>query len=532
MEGLQLSEEEIKTCQVKMHDEKPCGRPLWDGEKCICHSEESDKDRDLFMHEVQEQLSRDDLHDFTRFVFPKDYDFPWPELREGAGFELRTQEFRKNAYFGRARFLGMADFIDTRFFGSADFSGVKFLGVANFVGAQFSGCASFDRAKVRSTANFSLGRFHKKASFQAATFDGAVDIVKTQLDDVATFADAKFGGEADFKGTQFTGEADFRATQFDGGANFMEAQFSGRVIFSRAQFDVKAGFFGAEFSGDAYFVSACFDSEVDFRKARVVGDTDFVRTEFRRETQFSECRIEKSAYVRFDNKDGEDAMFQSTTFFTEMRLEEGAKLLFRKVSLEQCRLQGTDWRKVRFVDVEWPAKNGRQAVADELTEETPDWELVADVHRDIQENCLRSNRYNEATGFFVAEQQIRWRLNPRWSYRWPSLLYRIVSRYGQNYVRPLLWMCLTLGVLPATFLWTGIKDVQYAFSLWPSDCLLLTKDYWDTFFDNVAFLTFSRSDLTDRLLHSYQKGLAGLEMVLIVTLITFFLLALRPARPT
>jgi hypothetical protein len=47
------------------------------------------------------------------------------------------------------------------------------------------------------------------------------------------------------------------------------------------------------------------------------------------------------------------------------------------------------------------------------------------------------------------------------------------------------------------------------------------------FFKNISFLTFSRDKLSAILISPYQEALAGLQIPIIITLIAFFLLALR-----
>jgi len=158
------------------------------------------------------------------------------------------------------------------------------------------------------------------------------------------------------------------------------------------------------------------------------------------------------------------------------------------------------------------------------------YELIAESYRQLQANLIDNYRYRKAGAFHVGEQEMMRKAKGKCKrYFCPALLYRWVSSYGESWVRPLGWLMSVLLVVPAIILWTGTKTVKYTFklSLNYQDSLFITGDYWTTFFDSIAFLTFSRSDLTDRLLHSYQKGIAGLELVVVVALITFFLLALR-----
>lgn len=400
--GIQVIEEQ-KKCQVKRYYGHPCGRDVvTGGEKCICHSEDPDKDVELFQKEVDEELARDDRHNFSGFVFP-------------IGFHFTVTEFPKDAYFRHAQFLG----------------------AANFLLFQFSGQAHFGNAK-----------FSEEASFRHA----------------------KFSGMARFWSVQFSGEADFAEAQFTEGCGFDSTQFS--------------------------------------RKA------DF----------------------RF------------------LKLAEATQFVFRKTDLHNCLFRRTDIARIEFTDVMWPRRRKlfgknllfRRAVADELDPQQTQWEEVGDVYRGLHTNYTDHNRYADAGDFYVAEMDINRKTNPEWRYLIPSWFYRKVSLYGQSYLRPFLWLILFLLLFPLLLLYGGINlqpagtdhlstadhsvkiiDYDWVWSLNRSDFIFFTDDYWTTVGNNLLFLTFSRDGLVDSLPYLYQKVMAGLQIPLIVTLIAFFLLALR-----
>ena len=98
--------EETKTCQGKIWDKednksKPCNRPLHDGKYCICHSKDINKDIELLRAEVQKQIDRKDYHDFTEFVFPKEYSF-------------ENIRFVNDVYFRFAEFANGTNFVGGR----------------------------------------------------------------------------------------------------------------------------------------------------------------------------------------------------------------------------------------------------------------------------------------------------------------------------------------------------------------------------------------------------------------------------------
>jgi uncharacterized protein YjbI with pentapeptide repeats len=132
-----------KTCQVKMFLGTPCGRELYDGEKCICHSEKKDKDVKLFQAELDESFTNAATKhfDLIRFVFPM------------SGWHL-PKEIEKDLYLQEARFLGEANFANAQFSGEAHFIRAQFSSWAHFWRAQFSGEAKFFGAQFAGEADF------------------------------------------------------------------------------------------------------------------------------------------------------------------------------------------------------------------------------------------------------------------------------------------------------------------------------------------------------------------------------------------
>ena len=186
-----------------MHDGKPCGRPVYDGEKCICHSEQEDKDVGLFQEELDKIFADEEAeyYDLIRFIFPKE------------GYNL-PREYKKNSFFAMATFSGDADFMNVRFTGIAEFF---------------------------------LATFSADAAFGWATFSGD-----------AGFAEVTFSREADFQVAEFSGDADFDKAMFLGNANFKWATFSGITGFQSTLFEKRVHFSYSEVGKDAVVT---FDGE-------------------------------------------------------------------------------------------------------------------------------------------------------------------------------------------------------------------------------------------------------------------------------
>lgn len=493
-----------KTCQVRVHGNKPCGRPLYDGEKCICHSDDPKKDEVAFDREIKKQLAREDYHDFTRFVFPDGYNFEYVE-------------FPLDAHFWHAKFTGDVLFAKAKFSGEARFNFARFSGTVDFRYAKFSGEVAFNEAEFSRLTDYSHAEFSEKVNFILTKFYDEADFLFTKFYAKSTFFGAKFFGKIFFDRINFLGWTDFSYVEFSGTVFFRKAKFSGEAVFSNVTFD-----------SSAKFVKCLFSDKV----------------------QFSNSILTEKARITFDNENQDDVAFQKEADFIAMTTYEGAVLHFRKISIETCRFLETDLRKVQFSDVTWP-RSRRTCVYDELAPDVkwinwdksedkkeadkPDrfqYSLIAQLYRHLQSNFMESNNYSQAGEFHIGEREMMRKSKGKWrQYFCTDVLYKIVSNYGESFIRPFAWLVSMLLLFPAIFLWGGVELSVKAksASYYPFEGILSEHwcSYWTLICKNVMFLTYSRTDLTNTLIYTYQKALAGIELVLIVTLIAFFLLALR-----
>lgn len=383
-----------------------------------------------------------------------------------------------------------------------------------------------------------------------------------QRDDLHDFSNFVFPRQYSFMNQVFQAETSFEFADF-GHVNFSYARFLGEVSFWKAEFSEEAIFIGTILRGEVNFYGATFFKEATFGNATIHSRVQFKPSEFCRHVSFHGCILTETACLEFDNEHGENPIFQKGADFTSLTMHEGAVLQFRNISVENCRFLETDLRKAHFAKVKWPVRNGRPCVLDELapdrkwivwnahTEkeriiEPPRFQygLIAQVYRHLQTNFMESNRYSEAGGFHVGEQEmVRKAKGPIRQYFCTNMLYKLVSNYGESYGRPLRSLAAVLLLFPTLLLYGGInfpsandaaighaKTVAYSFSLNPLDCFLfqaLNGHYWTVVFKNISFLTYSRTALTDILTTTFQGALAGFELVIVVALISFFLLALR-----
>lgn len=182
-------QKEERTCTYQqIHDDKPCGRDLHDGEYCIFHSKDiegkKEKFNDAFWIEFERQkehgeeddFSGEEIYDFSGFVFPGKI-----------LFERKT--FEKDVNFMDAEFYGKASFHAAVFTGNASFWGTKFNFGATFSFAQFS---------KNKNAYFFGAHFYKKSSFIGAIFSGDTNFATAFFKKV-NFEETKFLGKVCFE---------------------------------------------------------------------------------------------------------------------------------------------------------------------------------------------------------------------------------------------------------------------------------------------------------------------------------------------
>jgi hypothetical protein len=353
---------------------------------------------------------------------------------------------------------------------------------------------------------------------------------------------------------------DFTRFVFPDGCNFAEVTFTGRVDFQGAEFKGDANFFHATFTGDANFLAATFTGYAEFEEATFKGDAKFWDATFTGDADFAECHVTEKAHVRFDSEYREDAMFAREASFCGVRIDDGARLTFRKMSLDKCRFLETDLTRVEFREVEWhqeprdarwlqwllgflPAqlKNVLMPPFDWLFDEigSKKYKPVAQSYRQLQANYGEKYHYRQAGSFHIGEQEMmRKGYGKVRQYLCAAFFYRVVSLYGESYGRPLFWLGSVLLGFPAYLLFDGImlrssiqdlsvRATNYEWSWSLSDFLLFKADYWNTFFMNLSFVTWNRSAISSHLPDWYQRGFVTGESMVMAVLVTFSVLALR-----
>jgi uncharacterized protein YjbI with pentapeptide repeats len=543
----------------------------------LMHSHDPQKSDLEFQKEFEAVLKaatpeEDATADFTGFVFPsanfrgrdfaawclflgatftKDADFGNVTFTKGVSFG--GAQFTENAAFGEANFMEGGYFRCALFMQDASFGEVTFKGEADFLEAKFTKNADFNKATFAQNADFFEATFMQKGSFVGATFSQGVD-----------FSEVTFTRDADFNCVEFVQDAHLGAT------------FAQMAIFSAAKFTQDADFYGATFTEDANFGGAMFNGNADFGHATFMEEAHFGGVTFMKNADFSEAKFEKKA--RFDQVQFQaSAEFRETLFrsddelvpgpiFSLAKFSKAEDVTFYKTNLAQALFHNCDVSQVNFSSVKWRRRQGsgkRMVFEEEVdlqaaydlapVKDSPDerdYELIAELYQQLKKNYDERKDYWTAGDFHYGEMEMK-RLASRrknkilrWLVRHLRLAawYKYASHYGESYVRPAVWLGVTMFLFALVYPAFGLRydsTRDRAGTTAPSTPLILT--YASPLFPGqpaanrhkAQWRLFGNSCLTALEIAAFQKEPAyqpvypwGRLLTLIETLLTSTLAAL------
>lgn len=159
---------------------------------------------------------------FDNVEFDRDFSF--------AGYLFPTE-----TSFQNASFLGTADFSNSIFYREIFFVDALFQHLVRFDNSTFGGWAYFMRASLHS-ADFENTRFSGESFFDDAVFFDELLFSTTQFSAAVSFKNAIFHSLADFHGVLFAGSADFSNATFRSLSVFANADMKSITLFDNASF--------------------------------------------------------------------------------------------------------------------------------------------------------------------------------------------------------------------------------------------------------------------------------------------------------
>jgi uncharacterized protein YjbI with pentapeptide repeats len=339
---------------------------------------------------------------------------------------------------------------------SISFSGFVFPRDASFVGCRFSN---------------DMGTFGK-ARFDDVAFYNRADFVGVDLGRDATFARAVFGGVATFTGTTFGHDADFSKAIFVSATDFSASVFGQRVRFSHVEFFGSAIFSGAtlglwgEFVGSTFRGVANFDSMTGEEWRSYINNRTANWEPEQRMRYLLACdELQKSDVVRPDKfleMTFSEASFYEEASFTNRefkRVSDFRNVSFRQPpSFEGC--TGISRIDLYSADVAFHGRLGKIMTKGWATESLVALRLRAlrKLADDTRNHDLERDLYIEERkaerGILMAQY---WQAGLK-SLRRPRvyshcfgiavmMVYSLLADYGRAYVRPLIWLALSVPLL-------------------------------------------------------------------------------------
>jgi hypothetical protein len=302
-----------------MNNGKPCGKPLYDSERCIFHSSDMERKREAFGEAFWEEFER--------------------QKSEKKGFDFEGYIFPDSIDFGDKKLVGTVCFAKTVFSGKVDFNSTIFEGNADFSKAMFNADAFFRFAAFENQAVFNAATFSGKAAFTKAIFTKGAEFVLSEFRRDTDFNAAVFSGNANFNDAAFAWEADFSTVTVKNDINFENVAFSGTAKFMNAKYLGIAAFDDAEFSGEASFRNTKFDGILSFSRVHSAGTFDFsytksTRVDFSNTTFSGETHFRQSKFSKGGNfnraKFLEDASFSSVEFLNEKETGTDTSITFKE----------------------------------------------------------------------------------------------------------------------------------------------------------------------------------------------------------
>ncbi len=353
--------------------------------------------------------------------------------------------------------------------------------------------------------------------------------------------------EIDYRFLIFPDEIDLSYLKFKKKTDFFKATFGHGTRFSSVKFDFATLFPSVTFGDFTSFYQAKFGKGTSFHAATFGDVTSFYQAKFGYETLFDEATFKGKTIFKYDNiQDSKTISMQNLTIDTPNKFK------FDHFNLERVELRNTDWTEVEFVGCKWPIKGKRKAVYDEI-KDTKREELAAieQLYNRLQTNFENTKRYADAGDFYIGAMEMR-RLqiaknsNKRWRWIRQNVLsiiswYRMISLYGERYIRPLGWLALfVLLFFPSLYIYSGFEytdnvipkdnfhNINYDLSLNFKN--INAQKLWDDYCKglDISFhaLTFQRSSKVFNLSIASGK-IYIIQSLLCGIIIALFLLAVR-----
>lgn len=466
---------------------------------CVLHFPDANKHKNTNFNEIVEERIKQNSNNYEYVYFPVNQNFKGKNLKGKISFYNAT--FADEAQFGQTVFEDKVSFIHTKFEVGAD----------------------FDKAVFNDDVIFNHAEFLETGFFRETKFIKKIKCLQTVFSKKSFFHDSKFLELADFSDTRFDGSTHFNNAVFHKDANFIKCSFNEYAYFSGARFLNGADYVDSIFKDKTFFYKTLFDDDVDFSKVRFYENSqiDFHETNFKQNVYFNKSIIE--GYLEFLGGkyspvfNGDKARLN----LKQARVEKAKRISFRNTTLRPIWFIDVNLKDFIFLDVDWINADGNfdntKLELQALTEQN----ITGRPHRLLNITCSQlatnyeENKYFEQASnfrlmsmnlvfwekwlslkvwlfhplmlFFIKrnlkvrkyklpKQKIyeRWKVKKKIPYSFwqsfdvPHYSYRILSFYGESWIRALVWLVLICPIFALMF---------YLFGSFEKNTLINVGDY-------------------------------------------------------
>lgn len=289
----------------------------------------------------------------------------------------------------------------------------------DFSNVEFERRVVCSRFHFNRATNFCNVIFHQAAWFQSAQSESEMDFSFSTFVNGADFSGVDFRGllGPKFCSAKFLQGTDFSASQLTH-ADFSKATFADYVLFSSVQFHGVPSFAEASFQGGAGFSSTTFHGPASFSGVSIFGLINFEGAAFKKFVQFDCATFHGRA--AFDNvRFGGRTVFAAATFQNFVPDFRGATMH-----------EATEWH-----GAVWPKSPSKE-----------DAQEYVYAYERLKQEMERLKKYEDELHFFRKELRARRSLLSKRSGGWLlDFAYEATSDYGNNVLRPVLWLIALLA---------------------------------------------------------------------------------------
>ena len=360
--------------------------------ECVLHSPNPDKSASTFTDALAGLGSHEDYLDYSGITFPSAFPKDFFAERTIAGLSLEDSVLHCEFWL----------------------SNTTFAGPVNFFGAEFNAPVTITQTTFEEECNFGAGL------------------------DTLLLQNCVFIGEAYFAYLVAVKSAYFESSKFKAWADFTEMDAGDVAMFYDLTFCGETNFRGATFS-TARFHKVRFEDNVSFRS----------------------CLVAQKMTL-------DDCHFGKALDFRSVEQRRDASLGFRSADFSNALLTGTDLRRIDLEDIKWreveTSRSRRRALVEECENVHFDGQVFEAgfyefskatvgqlelAYRQLKRVGDTSGDHELAGEFHIGEMEMKRRQVP-WARvdRYPLEGYRLVSLYGERWLRPLL-LVLSLALIVA-----------------------------------------------------------------------------------